>query len=126
MLVVTSSSTSTTGNCLQASVSGGTVSAGEDPNVNYVLMNVGGSPVFQWIGATSATLGANKAYLTLNGGPKETSAHGLWFDDETTSLNKVELQNAEANGTYYNLAGQRVAQPTKGLYIVNGKKVIIK
>ena len=26
----------------------------------------------------------------------------------------------------YNLAGQRVAQPTKGLYIVNGKKVIIK
>ena len=26
----------------------------------------------------------------------------------------------------YNLAGQRVAQPTKGLYIVNGKKVVIK
>jgi hypothetical protein len=27
---------------------------------------------------------------------------------------------------YYNLAGQRVAQPTKGLYIVNGRKVVIK
>jgi hypothetical protein len=26
----------------------------------------------------------------------------------------------------YNLNGQRVAQPTKGLFIVNGKKVVIK
>ena len=26
---------------------------------------------------------------------------------------------------YYNLSGQRMAQPTRGLYIVNGKKVII-
>jgi len=30
------------------------------------------------------------------------------------------------DGNFYNLAGQRVAQPAKGLYIVNGKKVIIK
>ncbi len=124
--VLPSSSTPTTGNCLQASVSGGTVSAGEGTNVNYVLMNVGGSPVFQWIGTTSATLGANKAYLTLVNGPKSAGARGLWFDDETTDLNKVEMQNAEVNGVYYNLAGQRVAKPTKGLYIVNGKKVVLK
>ena len=26
----------------------------------------------------------------------------------------------------YNLSGQRVSQPTKGLYIVNGKKVVLK
>ena len=32
----------------------------------------------------------------------------------------------QTDGIYYNLAGQRVAQPTKGLYIVNGKKVVIK
>ncbi len=30
------------------------------------------------------------------------------------------------DGVFYNIAGQRVAQPTKGLYIVNGKKVVIK
>ena len=33
---------------------------------------------------------------------------------------------APLSNTYYNMAGQRVANPTKGLYIVNGKKVIIK
>ena len=32
----------------------------------------------------------------------------------------------QTDGEFYNLAGQRVAQPTKGLYIVNGKKVVIK
>ena len=30
------------------------------------------------------------------------------------------------NETFYNLNGQKVQNPTKGLYIVNGKKVIIK
>ena len=47
------------------------------------------------------------------------------FGDEETGIEPVKVA-AEANGEYYNLAGQRVAQPTKGLYIVNGKKVVIK
>ena len=44
---------------------------------------------------------------------------------DATAIEKVESikQNTDE---YFNLAGQRVAQPTKGLYIVNGKKVIIK
>lgn len=131
--VLASSSTVTTSNKLVASVNGGTVAAGTGTTVNYVLMNNSGSPEFQWIGANSATLGANKAYLALVDGPKPTpSAPGLWFDfgneGETTgistSLNdKVEMINDNA---IYNLNGQRVAQPTKGLYIVNGKKVIVK
>ncbi|MBQ7414693.1 MAG: hypothetical protein IJV09_04605 [Prevotella sp.] len=43
----------------------------------------------------------------------------------TTGINAVEnaVQN---NGIYYNLAGQRVENPVKGVYIVNGKKVIKK
>lgn len=48
----------------------------------------------------------------------------LFGDDELTSINAVE--NVKMEGQAYNLNGQRVAQPTKGLYIVNGKKVIIK
>lgn len=31
-----------------------------------------------------------------------------------------------ANGQYYNLQGQRVSNPTKGIYIVDGKKVVVK
>ena len=30
------------------------------------------------------------------------------------------------NGKVYNLDGQRVAQPTKGVYVVNGKKMVVK
>ena len=35
-------------------------------------------------------------------------------------------ENENGNGNYFNLNGQRVTHPTKGLYISNGKKVIIK
>ena len=41
-----------------------------------------------------------------------------------TAISAVKAQKAAAEGEYFNLAGQRVAQPTKGLYIVNGKKII--
>ena len=44
----------------------------------------------------------------------------------TTGINAVNGAEFKVNGEYYNLAGQRVANPTKGLYIVNGKKVILK
>ena len=45
------------------------------------------------------------------------------FGNEATGINAVEAA-AQKEGAY-NLNGQRVMQPTKGLYIVNGKKVII-
>lgn len=41
-----------------------------------------------------------------------------------TAISAVKAQKAAAADEYFNLAGQRVAQPTKGLYIVNGKKII--
>ena len=52
-----------------------------------------------------------------------------WIIDgeETTGINTVEqTQPTVENKVVYNLNGQRVMNPAKGLYIVNGKKVIIK
>jgi hypothetical protein len=73
----------------------------------------------------NSTLKSLRCYFTV---PVAT-ARSLTFDiDEeggTTSINTVQGSGVMVNG-YYNLAGQRVAQPTKGLYIVNGKKVVIK
>ena len=46
--------------------------------------------------------------------------------DATGIANVAKSQEQTANSQYFNLAGQRVAQPTQGLYIVNGKKVIVK
>lgn len=74
---------------------------------------------------TGGTLTANKAFFAASG---DLAGHALTmtFDDgETTAIKAVEAKKVE-NGVFYNLAGQQVAQPTKGLYIVNGRKVIVK
>ena len=65
---------------------------------------------------------AGKAYLTILAGARDFIGFG---DEDVTGVNEVKVQK-EVRGEYYNLNGQRVAQPTKGLYIVNGKKVIVK
>lgn len=59
---------------------------------------------------------------SYNGGG---SAHvTMILDDEGTGIGNVVYQMSDE--TYYNLNGQRVTTPDKGLYIHNGKKVIIK
>ena len=74
--------------------------------------------------ASAVTIPAGKAYVAL-----DTSAGArsltVAFDDETTGINSVNGEGIKANG-FYNLNGQRVESPTKGLYIMNGKKVILK
>lgn len=79
---------------------------------------------FYWVNASGAafTSGAHKAWLAL---PASTPANFFALDDETTGIKAVETSPVYA-GKYYDLQGRQVAQPTKGLYIVNGKKVIIK
>ena len=74
------------------------------------------------------TIGAFRVYYTgLSASSGKASA--VFVDEnETTHIGSINANgeiNVE-NGAVYNLAGQRVAHPTKGLYIVNGKKVIIK
>ena len=81
---------------------------------------------FYWGAASGAAfaLGANKAYLAV---PAGTSAPSFFeFGGDVTGIEAMETSKTVENGEYYNLAGQRVANPTKGLYIVNGKKVVIK
>ena len=47
-------------------------------------------------------------------------------DIVATAIKDVEQKPAFENGAVYNLRGQKVQNPTKGLYIINGKKVVIK
>ena len=77
---------------------------------------------------TGTTIPAGKAYLEKSK-VDEVGARSLsfFFDDETTGISNVEdAQRQLLSGDFYNLAGQRVAQPAKGLYIVNGRKVVIR
>ena len=99
---------------------------GGDGKKNYILQ--GG--VFKK--ASSGNLKANRAYLhtsydVTKAGAREYLEFAFEDDNETTGLSEITNTNLTNNtNEYYNLAGQRVAQPTKGLYIVNGKKVVIK
>jgi flagellar hook-associated protein FlgK len=59
---------------------------------------------------------------------KGASARAVNFivDDGTTGVNDVRCKMSDIRGVVFNLQGQRVARPVKGLYIQNGKKVIVK
>ena len=46
--------------------------------------------------------------------------------DGATGIDATLVNSEKVNSQYFNLAGQRVAHPAKGLYIVNGKKVLVK
>ena len=83
---------------------------------------------------TSGVIAAGKAYLPYanieGGNPFTGGAHALdiVFDNgDVTGIEQVaNSQDSWLNGQFYDLQGRKVAQPTKGLYIVNGKKVVIK
>ena len=67
-----------------------------------------------------------KCYLRLSSGGTARDVLDLDFSEsETTGISNVNRETIN-NNRYFNLSGQRVAQPTKGLYIVNGKKIVIK
>lgn len=85
-----------------------------------------------FIKATPTTIAAHRCWLAIpkGSGQSAQSASSLVFniieEGNTTGVNDVRSKMEDVRGEYYNLAGQRVAQPTKGIYISNGKKVIVK
>jgi len=69
-----------------------------------------------------------RAYISVNTVQYSPSLL-LSIDDEedTTSINEeLSMENEESAGAWYDLKGQRVEHPTKGIYIHNGRKVVIK
>lgn len=87
---------------------------------NYVLQNGAAGLGFFLVTGTDATVKPFRASLNTGTSAPEFLA----FDGNTTGIESVK--GTEPKGEFFNLAGQRVAQPTKGLYIVNGKKVVLK
>jgi len=73
------------------------------------------------------TLAAGKAYLESSTTVNESSAKALpiSLDGQLSGINEVKTSNAK-NGKVYNMQGIEVSNPSSGLYIINGKKVILK
>ena len=100
----------------------GTMTSITNPGNAYVLNKKDGTGVGFYRLSSGGTIGANKAYLTYSG----TLAREFFLFDEATGISATLMNNEEVNGEVYDLQGRRVSQPTKGLYIVNGKKYIKK
>ena len=88
----------------------------------YALGKIGGKVGFVKV-KSGVAVPAGKAYLVITG--IEARDFIGFGEEDVTSIESVE-QATKVDNQYFNIAGQRVAQPTKGLYIVNGKKVVIK
>lgn len=73
------------------------------------------------------TLAANKAYLETETDIAPANGRVLVvFDDETTGISTMHSVECIRQNHVYDLQGRRVIQPRKGLYVINGKKMIIK
>ena len=103
------------------------VAASEGTEYNYVFASQGDEIGFFEVNEAISTDMTGKAYLQTTSSIKPTgnARIAIVFEDESTGIQQIQNSNVNVEG-YYNLAGQRVAQPAKGLYIVNGKKVIMK
>ena len=83
---------------------------------------------FVWV-KDALNIAANKAWLSISGsGPSNTRSISIVFDSETTGIDGVSSTVETGDGNWYDLNGRKfTTKPTKkGVYIVNGKKVVIK
>jgi len=80
----------------------------------------------QFVKLNDGTIPAQKAFLMVNTPAAGARELKVVFAGETTGIDSIAAETVAAEGVY-NLNGQRVNAPAnKGLYIVNGKKVIMK
>lgn len=105
------------------------IAASVEGTYHYVLAN-GSKGVGFYNLAAAKNIGTGKAYLettTPLAAASEARVAWIFADDaETTGIDSMNIVPCAKNKEIFNLNGQRVDNPTRGLYIVNGKKVIIK
>ena len=99
------------------------VTTAKDANASiYTLQNGSkGIGMYKYNGANIQGFRAYLPYTAPSGG----NALRMVFDDVTTGIEGIEV-NDGGKTAIYDLSGRRVSRMTKGLYIVNGKKVFIK
>ena len=100
-----------------------------DGKSNWVLQ-----PDYKLHLVSNGTIKSGRAYVhEMNDGDTNFGAKGIYLsfalneENNTTGIDKVENKKDDEENVYYTLSGVRVINPTeKGVYIKNGKKVIIR
>lgn len=86
----------------------------------FALTKIGDKVGFALV-ENGVVIPAGKAYLEV---PAGQAAKFFGLDGEATGINNVKT--AKADGAYYTLEGVKTTKPVKGLYIHNGKKIVVK
>ena len=94
---------------------------------NYVLSVQNATVVWAPVTSDTPEMSAGQAYLYVPA-TTSTGAHALTlsFGEDVTGINTVKTSEPQADQIYYNLQGQRVIEPKQGIYVVDGKKVLVK
>ena len=94
-----------------------------DGSTIYALVEQDGKAVFAPL-VDGVAVSVGHAYLELPAA-SATRFYSIQFGGETTGINEVNAA-AKADGAYYTLQGVKTSKAAKGIYIHNGKKVVIK
>ena len=101
-----------------------------DAGYTYYGMIKNSDPLtFGVFAPATVAIPSNKAYLKVaDVGGEARQLVCVFGDDEseTTAIRSVDAQTNKNGRQYYDLQGRRVANPTKGVYVVDGKKLIVK
>ena len=79
---------------------------------------IGGNKLWKSTGAT--TIKGTRAYIDA----KNAASVKFFIDGLATSISEINGSAAADQGAIYNLGGQRVNKAQKGIFIINGKKVV--
>ena len=83
--------------------------------------------IFKKAMASTVSLPVHKAYAKIEGMPAGSKVEFSFSDDNTTNaIVTIDAEEKNADNAYYNLNGQRVTNPQRGVFIKGGRKVIIK
>jgi hypothetical protein len=99
---------------------GAPVASVADGKHNYILNEIGG--VLGFYKANDKMVATNRAYLQTI---VASARIALDFDDETTGIKSMDNGQWTMDNVY-DMQGRKVDAPKKGLYIINGRKVVIK
>ena len=142
-------------NMFKGTLTGTTILTEEDGFINYYLSNgAEGVGFYKVTKAEGVALGTNRCYLQIPKVNPSAASRGAEASQIAADLNSYSIGTSETIGiqllgstggngdgttnlrkpvntigepdVYYNLQGQRVDNPTKGLYIKNGKKIIVR
>ena len=95
------------------------------PESSYILWANAENPIgFYQVDGSTNKVAAYRAYLTAEG--TGVKALTVDYDGSETGISETmkNTENEKKNNAVFDLSGRRVVKPTKGMYIVNGKKVV--